>query len=143
VLRREVGVALPPEQAFHLFTPVGERLRAEGWEPHFPAGERADGAAVGTVFTTQAHGSTTLWVVVDHAENLVRYARIAPDRLAGLVEVTLRPDGAGGTTAAIGYDLTALTPEAEHELAHLAATYDDFIAGWERAIAAVLAAGRV
>jgi hypothetical protein len=142
LLRRELGVALPPNRARHLFTPAGERLWADGWDPHFPAGESGDGAAVGTVFVTQAHEATTLWVVVESTENTVRYVRVTPGGLAGLVEVTLRADGSGGTIATVGYELTALVPEANEELARFTAAYDEFIAGWERDIASVVAAGR-
>jgi hypothetical protein len=87
------------------------------------------------VFVTAAHGRTTIWVVVECADDGVRYARITPGHLAGTVEVRLRPDGAEVT-----YDLTALTADAQHELDEFAAGYDAFMAEWERSIAAVVAA---
>ena len=83
-----VRVPLPVERALHLFTPVGERAWAPGWDPVFPAGESGDGAAPGTVFLT---GAST-WVVVDRAPDRVRYARVTPGVRAGTVEVRLRAD---------------------------------------------------
>jgi hypothetical protein len=29
-------LAIPPHEAFRLFTPTGERVWAHGWDPHFP-----------------------------------------------------------------------------------------------------------
>ena len=132
ILRGTVRVDGPPERTFHLFTPVGERLWAEGWDPLFPAGEQGDGAEPGTVFVTAAHGRETIWVVLDRGADAVRYARITPGHLAGTVEVRLRDD-----EAEVTYDLTALTDDAQPELEDFAAGYDAFMAEWERAIAAL------
>jgi hypothetical protein len=126
-----VRLERPAGQAFHLFTPVGERLWAEGWDPSFPDGESGDGGAPGTVFTTDAHGRHTIWVVLDRRDDAIRYARITPGHLAGTVEVRL-----GEGAAEVTYDLTALTPDAVPELEAFAAGYDAFMAEWERAIAA-------
>ena len=127
-------MALPPEQAIRFFTPVGERDWVEDWIPHFPAGESGDGSEPGTVFTT--HG--TIWVVVDRGPDSVRYARILPDERAGLVDVRCLPDGAGGTRAEVTYDLTALSGPGDADLDAFAASYEDFLAEWERLIAAAL-----
>jgi hypothetical protein len=126
-----VRLERPPEQAFHFFTPAGERLWAEGWDPSFPDGESGDGGAPGTVFTTDAHDRHTIWVVVDRSGDAIRYARITPGHLAGTVEVRL-----GEGAVEVTYDLTALTPDAVHELDAFAAGYEAFMAEWERAIAA-------
>jgi hypothetical protein len=36
-LTGRIQVALPPNEAFRLFTPRGEQDWAHGWRPHFPA----------------------------------------------------------------------------------------------------------
>jgi hypothetical protein len=118
-------VPLPPERALHLFTPVGERAWAPGWDPVFPAGERGDGATPGTVFLT---GAST-WVVVDREPGRVRYARVTPGVRAGTVEVRLRPDG-DETLADVTYVTTALNDEP----------FDPELAHWEPAIRAALGA---
>ena len=136
-------VALAPERALYLFTPAGERLWADGWDPAFPRGESGDGGEPGTVFVTEAHGRSTIWVVVERTEDTVRYTRTTPGHLAGTVTARLQKADDGTTVAEVTYDLTALTPEAEPALAAFERNYDDFLADWERAIAEALAAGRI
>jgi hypothetical protein len=133
VLRGNVAVALPPEEALELFTPQGERARAHGWDPLFPAGEDAD-AAEGTVFRTAAHDAETLWVVAGRTSRSISYARVTPGDRAGTVAVTCEPDGPG-TRAEVVYDLTALAPDAQPALDTFAARYAEFLKSWERAIA--------
>jgi hypothetical protein len=142
-LRRTIHVALSPERALHAFTPVGERAWAHGWDPIFPAGEHRDGAEPGTVFTTEAHGYTTLWVVADRRLDAVRYARVAPGDLAGLVEVRCTAAEDGGTTAEVTYELTALSDDAGPELERFTADYEAYIGEWERAIAEAISTGRL
>jgi hypothetical protein len=143
VLRRPIRVGLPPARALHAFTPVGERLWADGWDPAFPAGEVGDGAEVGTAFVTGHGAHATVWVVVEHAEHTVRYARVTPGLLAGTVAVRCQADGSGGTLAEVTYDLTALTAAGRAELAGFAEAYDEYLAAWAREIAAALDAGRL
>jgi hypothetical protein len=116
-------VPLPAERALHLFTPVGERAWAPGWDPRFPAGEQGDGGAPGTVFVT---GEST-WIVVDREPRRVRYARVTPGVRAGTVEVRIRPDGAHAL-ADVTYETTALGDDP----------FDPEIAHWEEAIRAAL-----
>ena len=115
----EVRVALPPDAAIELFTPEGERRWVAGWDPRYPGADD-------TVFLT----SGTTWVTVERGARTRRYARVTPGVQAGTVSVRCEPDGAG----TVGYELTALGPDAD--LAAFAAGYDDFLAGWEREIAA-------
>ena len=72
VVRGTVPVELPPERALHLFTPVGERLWAPGWEPELSGrgGRRRERA--GTVFLTDADGARTHSVAVDRNAEAVR-----------------------------------------------------------------------
>jgi hypothetical protein len=134
------SVRLPPgyEPAWFLFTPRGEKLWADGWDPAFPA-PADDDTEPGTVFET-AHGpQRTTWVVCAREPGRsVRYARIAHGRDAGTVTVTL-DDGTGPgepRVATVEYDLTALSAEAAAELARFAAGYPQFLRYWEEAIAA-------
>ena len=127
------SVRLPPgyEPALFLFTPRGEKLWADGWDPRFPA-PAGDDTEPGTVFETSHGEQVTTWVVCAREPGRsVRYARTAPGRNAGTVTVTL--DGAGAAT--VEYDLTALTDEAATGLARFAARYPEFLRHWEQAIA--------
>ncbi|GLW23070.1 hypothetical protein Mame01_31130 [Microbispora amethystogenes] len=137
-------VALPPAEAFRLFTPYGEREWVEGWEPRFPKGV-ADDTAPGTVFQTGADGAATTWIVLHRAHDphepgsSVSYARVREGVHAGTVGVVLAPDGSGHSDVTVTYDLTPLTVAAEAELAGFADGYPAFLRSWEEAIAAHLA----
>ena len=126
----------PVERVMPMFTPAGERLWAEGWDPRFPAGERGDGADPGTVFTTEHAGATT-WVVVERTPASARYARVTPDHTAGIVTVVCRPDG-DGTAVTVTYELTALTPAAEAELEHFGSGFPAMMETWQAAVSAAL-----
>ncbi len=134
------SVRLPPgyEPALFLFTPRGEKLWADGWDPLFPA-PADDDTEPGTVFET-AHGQQrTTWVVCAREPGRsVRYARVVHGQNAGTVTVTLSGEPAPGQSwvATVEYDLTALTEEAVASLARFAAGYPGFLRHWEEAIAA-------
>ena len=142
-VRRTIHVALPPERALHAFTPVGERAWVHGWDPVFSAGEHGDGAEPGTVFTTEADGRTTVWVVADRRVDGVRYARVVPGHHAGMVEVRCTAAEDGGTTVEVTYELTALSDDARPELERFTAAYAAYIGEWERAIAEAISSGRL
>jgi hypothetical protein len=135
ILTGHLTVALPPKEAFRLFTPLGEREWVDHWEPHFPDPVEDD-SAPGTVFQTSGHGGTTTWVVLDREPGRrVRYARIAPST-AGTVEVVLDEAG-GGSEVTVTYELTALTEAARPELARFAEGYPEFLREWHDAIARI------
>jgi hypothetical protein len=137
-----VRVPLPPDEAFVLFTPRGEEQWVTGWQPRFPA-PAADDTEPGTVFETAAHGEVTTWVVLDREPGCqISYARVTPGSRAGTVAVRLDADGAGRSIVNVTYTLTALSAAGGRELAEFAAAYPAFLASWEEAITAFLAAGR-
>lgn len=133
-LTGHIQVALPPPQAFTLFTPSGERAWAEGWDPRFPC-PAADETDPGVVFLT-GHGDrlTTWTVIAREPPKAIRYAQVVPGQRAGIVSVGCQA-AASGTRVTVGYDLTALTPEAGTELDRFATGYSQFLAHWEHAIA--------
>lgn len=132
----KLTVALPPKDAFRLFTPLGEREWVDNWEPRFPDPVEDD-SAPGTVFQTTGHGGTTTWVVVDREPGRrVRYARISPGT-AGTVEVVLDEAEGGGSEVTVTYELTALTEAARPELAGFAEHYPEFLREWQDAIARI------
>lgn len=133
-LEGRIRVALPPSEAFGLFTPRGEERWVEGWSPHFPV-RTDDDTAPGTVFET-GHGERTTWVVVERERGRrVSYARVTPGSRAGTVTVTLEDDGDGHSLVRVVYDLTALTTQAAGELERFADEYPAFLASWQEAIA--------
>src|SRR5215475_9248874 len=84
-----ITVALPPDEAFRLFTPRGEQQWAHGWHPRFPA-PVLDDDEPGTVFETDAHGQHTTWLVTGREPGShISYARVTPGEQAGTVTVTI------------------------------------------------------
>jgi hypothetical protein len=131
-------VALPPAEAFRLFTPYGERDWVDGWDPHFPE-PTTDDTSPGTVFETRAEGETTTWIVLHRTPGRsVSYARVTPGTRAGTVTVTLAPapDRPDHSDVTVTYDLTALTDEAKPDLDAFANGYPAFLRSWQDAIAA-------
>jgi Polyketide cyclase / dehydrase and lipid transport len=127
-------VPLPIGEAFRLFTATGECDWVDGWNPHFPEPVEDD-AAVGTVFHTDAHGRHITWIVIDHdGDRRIRYARVAPGRDAGTVQVRLEPVN-GHTEVTVTYRLTALPPHGDRWLPAFAAEYPEFLRSWETSIA--------
>jgi hypothetical protein len=135
-LTGRLRVALPPDEAFRLFTPRGEQDWAPGWKPRFPA-PAADDTAPGTVFETHAHGHTATWVVVDRTwGQRVRYARVVSHTDAGTITVALE-DADGHTDVTVAYELTALSEDGTQRLREFAAGYRAFLQSWQDAIAAL------
>ncbi len=139
-LTGRIEVALPPGEAFRLFTARGERDWAHGWDPRFPS-PAVDDTEPGTVFETSAHGQQTIWLVTSReAGKCISYARVTPGDQAGTVSVTISPAGQRSEVE-VTYELTALTGLADHKLAEFADGYPAYLRSWEDAIAAWLRDG--
>ena len=134
-MRRSASIQLrrPAVPAMALFTPEGERAWAgPHWDPHYPAPDRKLGE--GTVFLTEGAGATTVWVMVEHQPNRVRYVRVTPEVCAGTVTVALVESGADDCRVEDTYDLTALSQDGASSLDRFGAGYDTDIEGWATAI---------
>jgi hypothetical protein len=138
VPRRLIGriqVGLPTDEAFRLFTPRGEQDWVTGWEPRFPA-PAPDDTQPGTVFETNAHGQTTIWLVLDRQwGKRISYARVTPGDQAGTVTIVLSPTGRHSEVE-VTYELTALTGAASSRLREFADNYPAYLRSWEDAISA-------
>jgi hypothetical protein len=109
------------EQVFPLFGAWEEKKWAEGWDPQFvfpssPSDEP------GMVFTV-AHGEMkSVWTntALDAASGHVQYVYVVPGALVTLIDIHLTRAGANETRASVVYERTALSPEANDHVAHLA-----------------------
>jgi len=136
-LTGRLSVPLPPSQAFRLFTPLGERDWAPGWEPRFPA-PTVDDTDPGTAFITDAHGQVRTWIVVDReSARRIRYANVASGDRASLITVELAPV-ATASEVTVTYDVTALSDAGARELAHFAHGYARYLDSWQEQILAYL-----
>jgi len=134
-LTGRIRVALPPGEAFRLFTPRGEQDWAHGWHPRFPA-PAPDDTEPGTVFETSAHGQHTVWLVTDRQPGKrISYARVTPGDLAGTVTVTISAAG-HHSEVEVTYQLTALTGPASRTLREFADGYPAYLESWQDAITA-------
>jgi hypothetical protein len=137
----EFTLPLPLAEAVPLFTPEGERRWAgASWDPVYPIPEAVrDDSAPGTVFTTESAGGPATWIVVERRDDGLRYARIAPDRIAGTISVVCS-EGASPeeTRVIVRYDATSLGPDGVQFVKELQAGYDLFLADWRREILAGL-----
>ena len=140
VPRRLIGriqVGLPTDEAFRLFTPRGEQDWVAGWEPRFPA-PAPDDTQPGTVFETNAHGQTTIWLVLDRQwGKRISYARVTPGDQAGTVTIVVSPTGRHSEVE-VTYELTALTGAASSRLSEFADNYPAYLRSWQDAISARL-----
>jgi hypothetical protein len=140
VPRRLIGriqVGLPTDEAFRLFTPRGEQDWVTGWKPRFPA-PAPDDTQPGTVFETNAHGQTTIWLVLNRQwGKRISYARVTPGDQAGTVTIVVSPTGRHSEVE-VTYELTALTGAASSRLREFADNYPAYLRSWQDAISARL-----
>jgi hypothetical protein len=140
VPRRLIGrirVGLPTDEAFRLFTPRGEQDWVTGWKPRFRA-PAPDDTQPGTVFETNAHGQTTIWLVLDRQwGKRISYARVTPGDQAGTVTIVVSPTGRHSEVE-VTYELTALTGAASSRLREFADNYPAYLRSWQDAISARL-----
>ena len=130
----------PRETAFGMFTPLGERAWAQGWDPEFlhpPDGR----ACQGSVFVTRAGGRETIWTTIVHDPPArAAYSRVTPGLHAVVVDVRLRDAEDGGALADVSYAFTALTPAGNDAVAEMAGGFDGWMEEWQTSINRALAA---
>jgi hypothetical protein len=109
-----IVVHAPIDQAFMYFTPAGEELWVDGWQPVYVY--PPDGATVeGMVFTTGEGDERTIWTLADfdRTGNRSRYVRCTPASRTSVVEVRCSALDAGRTSVQVSYTLTALNATGE------------------------------
>lgn len=141
-LEGTVAVNLPPQEAFELFTPTGERRWATGWDPTFVVSE-PDETAPGAVFLTRhGNGKATTWIVAacDRPRSIA-YCNFTDLDRASLIRVSCEASPDGTTTAHVSYDVNALSDEGEQVLQEFATHFEHYMAHWQEAIAACVGGG--
>lgn len=133
-----IAVEASVDQAFLYFTPAGEELWVDGWQPNYlnPPDGRTQ---AGMVFTTGQGDDRTIWTMVDfdRLAHHARYVRCTPASRTGTVDVRCTAAGADRTEVQVSYTLTALTDAGERVLeAFEGDRFATMIDGWAREIAA-------
>jgi hypothetical protein len=133
-----IVVEAPVDQAFMFFTPAGEELWVDGWQPTYvhPGDGRTE---AGMVFTTGRNDELTIWTLADfdRLAHSARYLRCTPASRTGLVEVRCAALDAGRTEVWVSYTLTALNAVGERALEdYEGGNFAAMIDGWAREITA-------
>jgi hypothetical protein len=136
-------VSAPYDRVAPLFGAEAERRWAPGWDPEFvfpvPAKDQE-----GAVFLIKHGQDASTWTTTafDLAAGHVQYVYTMNAALATLIDIHLAREGAHKTGVSVVYERTALTPEANEHVAHLAQHDKGFGQEWEQQINAYLAKTR-
>jgi hypothetical protein len=124
----------PMEQVFPLFGADKERVWAPHWDPQFvhpsPAGD-----VQGMVFTVAHDHLQAAWVntAFDLKNGRVQYVYMIPDLLVTVITLYVKPDG-NQTQVEVAYERTALSPEADEHVHHMAKQDRGSGPEWEKQI---------
>ncbi|MGB2636545.1 MAG: hypothetical protein WAM58_21625 [Candidatus Acidiferrum sp.] len=116
----EFAAKAPMEIVAPLFGAEKERVWSPGWNPQFihpvPAADEA-----GMVFTVAHSHLRAAWVNTefDLKNGRIQYVYAIPDALVTVITLRLTPDGKQ-TRVEVEYDRTALSPEADSHVRHMA-----------------------
>jgi hypothetical protein len=136
---RAFHLSAPVAQVFPLFTALGEKAWAQGWEPELLSGREERGS----VFRTAHGGHEAVWIVVDYrpSEGRVSYARLVQASNMGLVDVQCSAAPGGGTEVSVRYTLTGLNAQGQASVDEFLdpAHYSRMMEGWREAIGKALA----
>lgn len=138
---RDFHLDAPVAKAFPLFTALGEKAWAQGWEPQMLSGQ----AQRGSVFRTVHGRHEAIWIVVDYrpAEGRVSYARLVQGSNMGLVDVRCSAARRGGTEVSVRYTLTAVNEQGRAFVNEFLDPrhYSRMIEEWRQATSKALAVG--
>jgi hypothetical protein len=109
------------ERVFPLFGAWEEKKWAEEWEPQFvfplPPNDQP-----GMVFRVSHGGMKSVWTntAFDASTGHVQYVYVVHDAVVTLIDIRLTRAGANETQVSVVYQRTALSPEANDHVTHLA-----------------------
>jgi len=143
----EFDVNAPIDEAFYLFTPVGEAEWETGFEPLFFKGDGAPRTGLsfwthnnmsdGEVSEHGEENEITFWLMTsyDVENHKVSYARIKPLSDMSLINVELEKNGDGNSIAKVRYDITGISKAGNDYVKTMDEEYFiTWIKGWQSAI---------
>jgi hypothetical protein len=131
----------PIKQVWPLFGADKERVWSPNWNPHFvhpvPANDEE-----GMVFTVAHDHMRSAWVNTqfDEKNGRMQYVYMIPDALVTVITLQLTAEGEE-TRVEVQYDRTALSPEADAHVKHLAGGDRTSGPEWEKQVNEYLAKG--
>ena len=136
---RSFHLDAPVARVFPLFTALGEKQWAQGWEPELLSGSEERGS----VFRTLHGDREAIWIVVDYrpAQGRVSYARLVQGSNMGLVDVQCSAVS-GGTEVTVRYTLTGVNSQGQAFVTEFLdpGHYSRMIEEWRTAISKALTA---
>jgi hypothetical protein len=130
----------PMEQVAPLFGADKERVWAPHWDPQFVHPEPASDEQ-GMVFTVAHQHMRSAWVntAFDPKNGRIQYVYMIPDALVTVITLNLTPQGQQ-TKVEVAYDRTALSPDADAHVRHMAEGDRGSGPEWEQQVNGYLAA---
>lgn len=118
-------VPAPLDEAFPLFSPLGEKAWVPHWDPEL-LHPRGVSWTQGMIFRTASEKGDAIWLVsrLDLDAHEVEYRRVEPGRYVVRVSVRCTANRAGGTTVGTEYEFVGLSESGNAEIA--AMTQDDY-----------------
>ena len=135
----ELGIAWPADEAFELFSPLGEKRWVPGWNPELlhPPGATWER---GLIFRTTEMYGDAVWLVTafDRAARDVEYYRVEPGRYVARVRVQCVAADDRRSRVHVTYAFVGLSDSGNAEILQMTrADYDAKMQRWERWIAAL------
>jgi hypothetical protein len=135
----------PPETVFPLLCPVREADWVPGWQ-YKMIYSKSGVAEAGCVFTTpNEDGTQTTWLVTEYdpARLRIGFAWVNPGQVAAQIEISLKKNSKGATTAIIRYTYTGLSTAGSQQVERYDKRwFEQKMQGWEAAINHYLRTGK-
>jgi len=135
----------PPETVFPLLCPVREADWVPGWQ-YTMIYSKSGVAEAGCVFTTpNDDGTQTTWLVTEYDPEKFRigFAWVNAGQVAAQIEIALKKNSRGTTTAVIRYTYTGLSASGNKEVKRYDKKwFEQKMQGWEAAINHYLRTGK-
>lgn len=135
--RGRLRVAAPPDEAFGLFSPAGERAWIADWDPELLDPEWREGQ----VFRTREASGPAVWIVTRHdpERHRVEYHRVEPESWVARVRVRCAAVAGEATEVEMQYSYFDLGDEGARRIGEMSQqAYEAKVARWEEWIAAYL-----
>ncbi len=139
-----IEVNASPDEAFPLFTPLGEGLWSEDWDPvfrHPPEAELEEGA----VFTTpDGPDGDRVWTILEYRpkKHRIAYLCVSPGMVHSRIEIDCEGTELGTSKVEVTYTDTALSEKGQAHLGRESEeVFSDRVGHWEHAINAYLRSG--
>ena len=126
-------VSAPIDEAFELFSPLGEKRWVPGWDPELlhPAGTVW---ARGLVFRTKEETGDAVWAVtrLDRYRHEVEYWRVEPGRYVATVRVHCVARDFTHTDVAVSYSFVGLSDDGNRDIAAMSpSAFQDKMKRWQ------------